>query len=423
MVHARRAAAALALTAVAVVVAAPLSAHRVAAASPALQGQAVYSLARFGDAFFAGTSSGLDVTHGAGWTNPPGALQTASVDALVTGGGALFAATPTGVFKTIDGASWSAAGLAGKSVRALDAVGTTVVAGTGTSDADGLAFRSDDGGATWQPATATAAAEGLPGARVQAVLAPRAGGTAWVGTAGGGAFFSSTANGGWSAGSTGLSDTWVASLWRSTSGPGEVLAGTDNGLDQWAGNRWAAVQLPEANAWVQAISTSASGSPLAGTYTGNVFQQSADGWTQLATGLPSVQSVLADPGGGALVGTTDGLYCPGCPGGAPSAAPNPAVSAGAGASQGGGGSVVATGAPRVSASPAAVPGAGSGSPGPGAAGGGPVANVAGNADSGASRGLLGVVAAAAVIAAGAALVGARRRARAHPPPGPAQPPP
>ena len=416
MPHARTPA--VLLVAVALAVTAATMAHpAAAAAAPDLAGQPVSALATFDGSIYAGTGSGLQGLRNTGWTNPAGPLQDEDVNALVVSGGALFAGTPHGVFRTGDGSDWAAAGLGGSDVNALAADGVSIVAGTGTSDTDGMVFRSDDGGSGWQPAIGPPLAEGLPGEKVQAVLAPLNDGPAWAATAGGGSYVSATATGGWSNRSSGLSDTWVASLWRSPGGDGRLLAGTDAGLDEWSGSSWSAVTLPGTNPWVQALGTTAGGAPIAGTYDGTVDVGAGAGWTQLASGLPSVLSVLADPAGGTLVGTVGGLYCAGCPAGGASV---PATSASAPTPAAAG--TTARGLPAATSRPPSQPA----TPPPA----GPVAAATGAGrgglgDAGSSgapgdgpgttpwQGLLGVVLAALAVGAIAATVGWARRRPGH----------
>jgi len=231
----------------------------------------------------------------------------------VVSGPWLLAGTEDGAVRTQDGSTWVSAGLGGERVASLSVAGGTLLAGTGhDAPADGIVQRSDDSGASWRPATSTPVLLGLPGETVQAVLAPSGATPALAGTAGGGALRSGDGRGGWSA-TSGMSTGWVTAFWRDPAS-GAVLAGSDDGLYAWGGSTWTAVAFPQANPWVQALATASSGRPLAGTYDGAVYERSpAGGWTPLATGLPSVLSVLAVSGGGVLVGTSDGLACAGCP--------------------------------------------------------------------------------------------------------------
>jgi hypothetical protein len=156
----------------------------------------------------------------------------------------------------------------------------------------------------------------MPGAQVQAVLAPAGGQPAWAATAGSGTLRSTNGSGGWSDASTGLGSHWVTSLWRDPSAAGTLLAGTDDGLYQRSGTgNWSAAAFPQQDPWIQALATAPGGAVLAGTYDGDVLRRSGGGWASLAHGLPSVLSVLAVPadhGGGVLVGSFDGAYCLGC---------------------------------------------------------------------------------------------------------------
>jgi hypothetical protein len=284
-----------------------------AASPPPLSGYAVLALGDFGGARYAGTDAGLFVSRAGGsWTVASGALSTARVNALAVVPGLLVAATDSGVLSSRDGVAWNPAGLAGLRVDSLASAGGSVVAGTGTgSGTDGLAFRSDDGGRSWNPAATVPALEGLPGPAVQAMLAPTPGIAALAGTAGSGVYRSVNGAGGWTA--TGAGPGWVTSLLRR--GGTSVLAATDDGLFSSgdSGASWSTATFPQQDPWVQALGGDAS-APLAGTYDGDVFRgNGSGGWTQLASGLPSVLALLPAPrGGGVITGTFDGLYCIGC---------------------------------------------------------------------------------------------------------------
>lgn len=302
-------------------------------AAAALSGRTVQALAWFGGTAYAGTDEGLYRLTSGAWTPVTQIPTTRSVQALAVVGSALVAGTDDGAIRSADGTTWSSAGLSGQSVISLAASGGALLAGTGhDGGTDGLALRSDDGGQTWSPSVSVPAAEGLPGAPVQAVLPPAVGQPALAGTAGSGAFRATTGGGGWSGDSTGLSSTWVTALWRDPSNPAAVLAGTDDGLDQSGGGAWSLAAFPQKDPWIQALATSDGGLPLAGTYDGGVFRRSGGSWTSLASGLPSVLSLLAIPpiqGGGVLAGTFDGAYCIGCSATLGAAAPPPTGPAGA----------------------------------------------------------------------------------------------
>jgi len=305
---------------------APLPAR---AATTGLSGLSVQALAWFGGTAYAGTDEGLYRLAGSQWTAVTQVPSTESVQALAVVGSTLVAGTDAGAIRSGDGSVWSSAGLSNQNVASLAASGSVLIAGTGHDNgADGAAFRSDDAGQTWSPATALPATEGLPGAQVQAVLQPATGQPALAGTAGGGAFHSATGSGGWSDDSSGLSSRWVTAFWRDPANPAAVLAGTDDGLDQSSGGAWSTAAFPVADPWVQALAGAADGSPLAGTYDGGVYQRRGGAWTSLAGGLPSVLSLVAVPaaqGGGVLAGTFDGVHCIACSASLGAAAP-PATS-------------------------------------------------------------------------------------------------
>jgi ligand-binding sensor domain-containing protein len=355
------------------------------ASTGALAGTSVLSLASFGGRLWAGTDSGLDVESAAGiWAAAAGPVEGREINALAVVGPWLVAGTEDGAVRTTDGANWVAAGLGGERVASLGTADGTLLAGTGQeTPANGIAQRSDDDGGSWAPASSSPALLGLPGETVQAVLAPAAGTPAWAATAGGGAYRSGDGRAAWSDASAGLASSWVTSFWRDPTSR-TLLAGTDDGLYAWAGSSWAPAAFPQQDPWVQTLATARDGHVLAGTYDGSVLVQAGpDRWTALASGLPSVLSLLALPRGGVLVGTSDGLACIGCPasvagngggvgrqGARPAASlPPPAARAGATrpAVAGGAGRATAGGTPASpgpgAASPATTEGAGGGGPG------------------------------------------------------------
>jgi photosystem II stability/assembly factor-like uncharacterized protein/Tol biopolymer transport system component len=162
---------------------------------------------------YAGTPGGVfrSVDGGASWVARSNGLRDLSVQAL-----AIDPATPTtlyagtqfggGVFKTIDGgASWTSRSIPASAVLtlAIDPVATaTVYAGTNL----GL-FKSTDGGGTWVPAN-----NGLDTLSVVTAIAidPTAPSTLYVGKNGGGVFKSTDAGATWNPSSTGLTDLDVA---------------------------------------------------------------------------------------------------------------------------------------------------------------------------------------------------------------------
>lgn len=297
----------------------PLAATVPAAAAAPLSGSSVLSLASFGGRLYAGTDSGLEVQSGSRWSAVGGPIAGREVNALVASGGWLLAATDSGVLRSQDGLAWSAAGLNGERVASLSAGGGTLLAGSGTeSSKTGIVQRSDNLGGSWSPAAGTAPLLlGLSGDVVQAVLAPQGSLGAWAGTGGDGAFHSTDGRGSWSAASSGMASSWVTSFWLDP-GTGRLLAGSDDGLYAWSGSAWSAVAFPQQDPWVQVLATGPGGRPLAGTYDGGVFDRDTAGhWSSMASGLPSVLSLLALSGGGVLVGTSDGLSCIACPSGVP----------------------------------------------------------------------------------------------------------
>lgn len=388
------------------------------AATPPLSGKTVQALAWFGGAAYAGTDQGLYRLGASGWTAASSVPSTVSVQALAVVGSTLLAGTDNGAIRSGDGSVWASAGLSGQNVISFAVSGGTVLAGTGhDGGSDGAALRSDDAGQTWSPATTLPAAMGLPGAPVQAVLPPASGQPALAGTAGSGVLHSASGSGGWSDDSAGLSSRWITALWRDPAAPGSVLAGTDDGLDQSSGGAWSLASFPQQDPWIQALATATGGGPLAGTYDGGVYQRSGGRWSTLASGLPSVLSLVAVPqaqGGGVLAGTFDGAYCIGCssslsPAGAPPASarpgatPLPPVAARPGAS---GKAGTASGSPSAGGSAGATPG--------GASAGAGALGTAGAGGSGGGTGvphLVWYIAAALVALSGALTAWGVRRSR------------
>jgi len=286
-----------------------------AAASNPLADRRVESLASFSGRIWAGTDVGLYVLGSNGaWTVVGGTIADREVPALAVSGTWLVAGTNSGVLRSQDGSSWAAAGLNGEQVDSLSASGATLLAGTGTeSGGNGYVQRSGDSGATWTAAPLTPALSGLPGDMVNAVLVASGSAPAWAGTGGGGALHSTDGSGGWST-TTGIQNSEVTSLWRDPSASSRLLAGSDDGLYSWTGSAWTTVSFPLADPWVGAMVTGGDGHPVLGTVTGEVFAERAGGgWTQRASGLSTVYSLLAVSGGGVLVGTDTGVACVGCP--------------------------------------------------------------------------------------------------------------
>ena len=307
--------AALLLTAAAVPVAAALPAA--AANQNQLQGYAVFALASFRGNVYGGTDQGLvRMGSNGSWAMVSGSpLDGREVKGLVVvNGNTLVAATDSGAMRSSDGLSWVSAGLSSHRVASLAVAGGSLFAGTGSEvSTDGMAYRSDDLGASWAPAVSAPALVGLPGAMVQAVLPPAGGAPAWVGTGGSGAYHSADGRSGWSS-STGLASDWVLAFWRDPSNGSRVLVGTDSELATWNGSAWTAASFPQQAPWINVLATGPSGRALAGTDDGAVFAQNADGsWTLRASGLPSVYSLLTLPQGGVLIGTFDGASCIACP--------------------------------------------------------------------------------------------------------------
>ncbi len=177
--------------------------------------------------------------------------------------------------------------------RGLDA--TTVLslaAGPGglwCGDTNG-AFRSTDGGATWEPRDA-----GLPGAAVN-VLLP-AGGELYAGTGGRGVYVWDPAAGAWQERSRGLG-TWNT-IFSMTSGGGALYAGTEGGVVRLAdgGEGWerASLGLPARGAWLVASAGKPPGPVWASG--GRFLYRSADAGTtwERVGAAPAVALAPAGP--------------------------------------------------------------------------------------------------------------------------------
>lgn len=275
----------------------------------------VESLVSFGGRIFAGTDAGLyELGSDGAWSAAGGPIGGREVSALAVSGSWLVAGTESGALRSPDGTTWQAAGLGGEQVDSLSAAGGTVLAGSGTeSGGNGVVQRSDDSAGTWTAAPANPVVSGLPGEPVQAVLVPSGGLPAWAGTSGGGALYSADGTRGWTR-TSGMRTSDVTAFWRDPATASALLAGSDDGLYAWDGSRWVAVGFPQSDPWVTALATGGDGHPLLGTFTGEVFARGAGGgWTQRASGLSSVYSLLAVAGGGVLVGTDAGVACIDCP--------------------------------------------------------------------------------------------------------------
>ncbi len=192
-----------------------------------LTSTAVTALASIGTTVFAATSNkGLFLTtdNGANWSNAsigiPNSLVVGLAGVTPAGGTpCLVAATGTGVFGITKnaGASWDTVdpGLTHRSINALLTVGTTIFAATG----DGI-LRSTDGGYHW-----SASGAGLATAQVTGLTA--ANGAVMAGTKSDGIWSSSNGGATWTAVNGGLGSKEVTGLTR---GNGTSYAATMDGI-------------------------------------------------------------------------------------------------------------------------------------------------------------------------------------------------
>lgn len=203
-------------------------------------------------------------------------LQTPAIVFDPTNSSKVYAATSSGLLRSGDGGStWAFAGNAGVPFYAL-AIDPTAPATLYAGDATGSGiWKSTDSGSHW--ATANVSLPGSTGSRpfvTALAVDPSHPATVYAATYGNGVFVSTNAAGSWSAASSGIRDSRVASL---TFAPGQ------------------------------------SSTLYAGTYGGGVYQ-SADGaqsWTATNAGLQAslVGAVVLDPAtaGKVFAATSDGV--------------------------------------------------------------------------------------------------------------------
>ena len=150
---------------------------------------------------------------GGTWTRISGTLGDPAVQVVLADpgqAGAIWAATPEGIFRSEDeGLSWSPrnAGLTDKDVRALvadPAIPSTLHCGTAT----GGVFQTLDTGGVW-----TAVNQGLADTRIRALtLNPLSPDTLYAGTLAGGVFRTDTGGASWIEANNGLTDLSIRAL-------------------------------------------------------------------------------------------------------------------------------------------------------------------------------------------------------------------
>jgi len=253
-------------------------------------------------------------------------LQTPSIVFDPTNSSKVYAATSSGLLGSSDGGStWAFLGNAGVPFYAL-AIDPTAPATLYAGDATGSGiWKSTDSGSHW--ATANVALPGSSGSRpfvTALAVDPSHPATVYAATYGNGVFVSTNAAGSWSAASSGIRDSRVASL---TFAPGQsstLYAGTYGGgvyLSADGAQTWTA-----ANAGLQASLVGAVvPDPSAA---GRVFAATSDGvavssdfgatWGNSSQGLPTIPvtafarlsgtsgKLLAGTSGGGLFQSSDG---------------------------------------------------------------------------------------------------------------------
>lgn len=190
-----------------------------------------YSLAKIGDAIFAGTDGGVFLTTnmGANWTSVNAGLQTGLTGKIVydlkSSGNAILASTYNGVSRsTNNGSNWTTAnkGMSAQNVQSLAIKGNIVFAGTYNPNV----FSSADNGTTWSAANPGLSYLGtFVGANmINAILVKND--VLFAGSGGGGVLKSIDNGANWITVNAGLDYHDVLSLTKNES---YLYAGTSNG--------------------------------------------------------------------------------------------------------------------------------------------------------------------------------------------------
>ena len=185
-----------------------------------LRAQAIAALRAVGPSVYAGTAGGgvaVSRNSGRSWAAANEGLTGLFVHTIASHEDRLLAGTSIGLFCSDDGAqTWQITGLTERRVRALRYLDARCFAGTA---GQGI-YKSDDDGATWQPAN-----EGLESRFVYRILAK--GGALYAGTVGAGVARSLDGGETWEAVNDGLGDMNVTSLAHSGN---VIVAGTNSGV-------------------------------------------------------------------------------------------------------------------------------------------------------------------------------------------------
>lgn len=248
----------------------------------------LYVLGIFADAskVFAGTFGGgiyTSTNNGINWSKANSGYCGQAIVDFGSTGSSLFAATPNGVYKSIDqGETWTESnnGLANSlgnihNVFSLASSGNTIYAGTEKMGA----YKSTDNGATW-----TAINNGLLRGGVQDVISMKASGsTIFAGTYGWGIFRSTDGGNNWVQTITGLAHQVVESI---------AFLGNDVYCSQWNG---ISKSTDNGNTWVSV------------NLTAGVYQLAVSGNTVFAGGSGSIGVIKSSDGGQTWVAANNGL--------------------------------------------------------------------------------------------------------------------
>jgi hypothetical protein len=237
-------------------------------------------------------------------TNGPTGGQ---VNCFVAKGGALFAGTGDGAFRSTDGGvNWVALDHAGTptNIRALASDGTNIFAGAdraGGNQIGGVSLSTDDG-ATWTPVN--------PGSPDDRVLSLAMRGTTLYAGAGDGVYLSTNSGRNWTRAAAGLPDTYVKALCATGSdlfagyeGEG-IYRSTDNGTS------WSRSDSGISRKSIYAILSSGPWL-FAATYGGGIYRSSDGGsrWTAINDGLSDLYArTLATDGTTLFAGTSAGVF-------------------------------------------------------------------------------------------------------------------
>lgn len=278
-----------------------------------LPGEDVQTLVTSGGAIFAGTGRGLFRSNdgGATWETANNGLPRTgsntprSILTLRSDDNQLFAGTEVGVYRSENGgANWTASGLTDENVNEIISAGGALYAAT-----DSGVFRSTDGGATWAPRST-----GLPvesGINYYPIFAVTSFGNALLAGTIEGVFRSTDSGATWTPSSTGLPVTFngsFSSVYRLGTGGGALFCGTDNGVYRTTnGTTWSPVGLSDQSIF---SITGNDDVVLVGTYS-SIFRSVDSGatWSKVTNGLSNlwVYKVVAR-GNILFTGTDDGVY-------------------------------------------------------------------------------------------------------------------